>query len=63
MSDSTGAEKPGTTGSESSVKTSIDRIFLEQKDKRIIVSTFASHIHRIMQIVESAIDNGRKVHY
>lgn len=61
MSDSTGAEKPGTTGSESSVKTSIDRIFLEQKDKRIIVSTFASHIHRIMQIVESAIDNGRKI--
>lgn len=61
MSDSTGAEKPGTTGSESSVKTSIDRIFLEQKDKRIIVSTFASHIHRIIQIVESAIANGRKI--
>lgn len=61
MSDSTGAEKPGTTGSESSVKTSIERIFLEQKDKRIIVSTFASHIHRIIQIVESAIANGRKI--
>lgn len=61
LSDSTGAEKPGTTGSESSIKTSIDRIFLEQKDKRIIVSTFASHIHRIMQIVESAISNGRKI--
>lgn len=61
MSDSTGAEKPGTTGSESSIKTSIDRIFLEQKDKRIIVSTFASHIHRIMQIVESVISNGRKI--
>ena len=61
MSDSTGAEKPGTTGSESSVKTSIDRIFLEHSDKRIVVSTFASHIHRIIQIVESAIANGRKV--
>ena len=61
LSYSTGAEKSGTTGSESSVKTSIDRIFLEQHNKRIIVSTFASHIHRIIQIVESAISSGRKV--
>ena len=61
LSDSTGAERPGTTGSESSVRISIDRIFHEHEQQRVIVSTFASHIHRMIQIIESALMQNRKI--
>lgn len=61
LSDSTGAEKPGTTGSESSIGISMERIFHEHDHQRVIVSTFASHIHRIIQIVDAALHNGRKI--
>ncbi|HQZ14820.1 MAG TPA: ribonuclease J [Acidimicrobiia bacterium] len=61
LSDSTGAERPGTTRSESTVRTSIERIFRENQNKRIIVSTFASHIHRMIQIIEAALEQDRKL--
>ncbi len=61
LSDSTGAERPGTTGSESSIRLSIDRIFSEHAHQRVIVSTFASHIHRMIQIIESALTQNRKI--
>lgn len=61
LSDSTGAERPGTTGSESTVRTSIERIFRENQDKRIVVSTFASHIHRMIQIIDAALEQNRKL--
>lgn len=60
MSDSTNAERPGYTMSESSVGKVFDGIFADCK-KRIIVATFASNIHRVQQIVNSAMKNDRKV--
>ena len=60
MSDSTNAERKGYTMSESSVGEVFDRQFLNCT-KRIVVATFASNVHRIQQIVNSAVKYGRKV--
>ena len=60
MSDSTNAEREGFTMSESTVGKVFDNIFADCK-KRIIVATFASNIHRVQQIVNSAMKNDRKV--
>ena len=60
MADSTNAEREGFTMSESSVGKVFDSIF-SGCEKRIIVATFASNIHRVQQIVNSAMKNNRKV--
>ena len=60
MSDSTNVERPGYTMSESSVGVEFDKIFMNSS-KRIIVATFASNIHRMQQIVNSAVKFGKKV--
>ena len=60
MSDSTNVLRPGYTMSESSVGREFDKIF-NNCNKRIIVATFASNIHRMQQIVNSAVKNKRKV--
>ena len=60
MSDSTNAERKGFTMSESSVGEVFDRLFLNST-KRIVVATFASNVHRIQQIVNSAIKYERKI--
>ena len=61
MADSTNAERPGFTMSESSVGKTIDHIFAEHTDSRIIVATFASNVDRVQQIINSAYKYGRKV--
>ena len=61
MADSTNAERPGFTMSESSVGKTIDHIFAENSDSRIIVATFASNVDRVQQIINSAYKYGRKV--
>lgn len=61
MSDSTNAERPGYTMSESKVGESFDSIFKQNADKRIIIATFASNIHRVQQIMDAAKKYGRKV--
>ncbi|MFN8015606.1 MAG: ribonuclease J [Acidimicrobiia bacterium] len=61
LSDSTGAEREGTTGSESSIRPIFEKILDENSDKRIIISTFASHIHRIMQVIETTRAQKRKI--
>lgn len=61
MSDSTNAERPGYTMSESTVGATLDEIFSQKKKSRIIVATFASNIHRVQQIIDAAHKNGRKV--
>ncbi len=61
MSDSTNAERPGYTMSESTVGATFDEIFRNNSKNRIIVATFASNIHRMQQIVNSAAQYGRKV--
>ena len=60
MSDSTNVERPGYTMSERSVGLEFDKIFMNS-NKRIIVATFASNIHRMQQIINSAVKFGRKV--
>ena len=61
MSDSTNVERPGFTMSERSVGKTIDGLFAENKENRIIVATFASNVDRVQQIINSAVKYGRKV--
>lgn len=60
ISDSTNAEKPGVTPSERLVGAAYDRIFREAPG-RIIVTMFASNIHRMQQVLDTAARYGRKV--
>ncbi|GAA0722123.1 ribonuclease J [Clostridium malenominatum] len=60
MADSTNVERPGYTMSESTVGEAFENIFATAKG-RIIVATFASHIHRIQQVISAANKYGRKV--
>lgn len=60
MSDSTNAERKGYTMSESTVGDVFERLFHNCK-KRIVVATFASNVHRIQQILNSAVKHNRKV--
>src|SRR6476659_11370829 len=61
LSDSTNAERPGFTPSESTVGVTMRALFREYPDKRFIVTSFASHIHRVQQVTQAAVANGRKV--
>ena len=61
LSDSTNAERPGSTPSERTVGESIDVIFKNAADKRIIVATFSSNVHRVQMVIDSAVKYGRKV--
>lgn len=60
MSDSTNSERKGFTMSESTVGDVLDKLFANCT-KRIVVATFASNVHRIQQIVNSAVKYGRKI--
>jgi ribonuclease J len=61
LSDSTNAEEHGYAPSERSVGAVLRALFAEQRGRRIITSSFASHIHRIQQIADAAIASGRVV--
>ena len=60
LSDSTNAENPGHSASERKVGESFDKLFTGC-DKRIIITTFASNVHRLQQIISVAARHGRKV--
>ncbi len=60
MVDSTNAEVPGFTMSERELAPAIDHVF-RTAPRRIIVSSFASHVHRIQQVLDAAQAHGRKV--
>ena len=61
LSDSTNAERPGFTVSERKVGESFGHLFRKAGQRRIIVATFASNIHRVQQIIDVAQSLGRKV--
>ena len=60
MSDSTNVETPGHSASERKVGESFDKLF-QNCDKRIIITTFASNVHRLQQIINVAAKYHRKV--
>ena len=55
------ARAAGFTESESSVGVTLRRVFASQSGKRLVVACFASHMHRVQQIIDAAVANGRKV--
>ena len=61
LCDSTNAEEVGFTDSESSVGKAIHELFGARREQRIIIACFASHIHRVQQIANAAVDCGRTV--
>lgn len=61
MCDSTNAERPGFTPSEKTVGHTLDSLFLEHKDTRILIATFASNVDRVRQIINTAEKFDRKV--
>ena len=61
LCESTNVERPGYTMSETVVGTTLDHLFSEHANRRIIVATFASNVHRLQQIVDLAAKYRRKV--
>ncbi|MCQ2431388.1 MAG: ribonuclease J [Clostridia bacterium] len=61
LCESTNVERPGYTPSEKNVGASLEDIYLKNKDKRIIIATFSSNVHRVQQIVNTAVKYNRKV--
>ena len=61
LADSTNAEQPGSTISEKAVGAGLDDLFRKASNSRIIVATFASNIHRLQQIINTAEKLNRKV--
>ena len=61
LGESTNIERPGYTMSEKVVGTTLEHIFAENADRRIVIATFASNVHRLQQIVDIAVKFRRKV--
>ncbi len=61
MCESTNAERPGYTPSETKVGKSLEVIFTMHPEKRIVISTFSSNVHRVQQIINISARHGRKV--
>lgn len=60
LADSTNAERPGVTPSERSIRGSLEQIF-HNTPGRVFFSTFASHVHRLSQVIDLSVAHGRKV--
>ena len=60
LCDSTNAERPGYTPSESSLAVSFDRLLGGEK-RRVVIATFSSNVHRVQQIINASEKYGRKV--
>ena len=61
LCESTNAERPGYTPSERTVGSSLERIFQQYDNKRLIIATFSSNVHRVQQIINASANHGRKV--
>ena len=62
LTDSTNAETPGFTPAEKTITPVIDQVFRDSQ-QRIIVACFASHVHRVQQVIDAAVAHDRKVAY
>ncbi|RCK68143.1 ribonuclease J [Desertihabitans brevis] len=62
MVDSTNAEVPGFTTPERDIAPALERVFA-RSTQRLIVACFASHVHRVQQVLDAAVSHGRKVVY
>lgn len=62
MADSTNADVPGFTAPEMDVEPALERVFNQARQK-LVVACFASHVHRVQQIMDLAVAHGRKVAY
>ena len=61
LCDSTNSDVPGSTISESDIGVSLEKVFKSNEEKRIVTACFASHIHRVQQIAQTAVAAGRKI--
>ncbi len=61
LCESTNAERAGYTPSERTVGSSLERIFAQHEDRRLIIATFSSNVHRVQQIINASANHGRKV--
>ena len=61
LCESTNAERQGYTASERTVGSSLERIFAQYENNRLIIATFSSNIHRVQQIINASANHGRKV--
>ena len=61
LSDSTNAERPGFTATEQKVAEGVRKLFVKAGKRRIIIATFASNLYRVQQIIDLAVESGRKV--
>ncbi|MBR3862561.1 MAG: ribonuclease J [Clostridia bacterium] len=61
MCESTNAERAGFAPSEKKVGASLEYVFTKNADKRIVIATFSSNVHRVQQIIDISARHGRKV--
>ncbi len=61
LGESTNIERPGYTMSEKVVGTTLEHLFAENAERRLIIATFASNVHRLQQIIDIAVKYRRKV--
>ena len=61
LCESTNVERAGYTPSERKVGFSLEKILDAYGDKRIIIATFASNVHRVQQIIDASVNHGRKI--
>ncbi len=61
LCDSTNSEIPGSSRSETEIGEVLRGVFAAHPDRRLVVAAFSSHIHRIQQVADAAVESGRKV--
>ena len=61
LCESTNAERAGFTPSERTVGSSLERIFAQYENRRLIIATFSSNVHRVQQIINASANHNRKV--
>ncbi len=61
LCDSTNADVPGATASESEIGPVLEQVFADNVGRRVITASFSSHVHRVQQVADAAVGAGRKV--